>query len=83
MKNHFWATGGCSILAEFGSLHLEFKYLSDVTGDGTYKGKVDQIRKFVRELEKSQGLYRNFINPRTGQWGPRKNFFYMCVSMSP
>lgn len=68
-KSHGWVVGGCSILAEFRSLHLEFTYLSDVTGDGKYKAKVDQIRKFVNHLEKPQGLYSNFLDPRSGQWG--------------
>lgn len=32
-KNYAWASGGASILAEFGSLHLEFVYLSEITGE--------------------------------------------------
>ena len=38
--NYGWASGGQSILAEFGSLHLEFTYLSHITGDPIYAKKV-------------------------------------------
>lgn len=39
-RNWGWASGGCSILAEFGTLHLEFAYLTHLTGDRTYIDKV-------------------------------------------
>lgn len=39
-RNWGWASGGCSILAEFGSFHLEFVYLSEITGNPIYKEKV-------------------------------------------
>ncbi len=39
-KNWGWASGGSSILAEFGSLHLEFQYLSEITGNPLYMEKV-------------------------------------------
>ena len=32
-KNFGWASGGSSILSEFGTLHMEFAYLSDITGE--------------------------------------------------
>lgn len=33
---------GVTTLAEAGSLHLEFKYLSEITGDYTYWKKVEK-----------------------------------------
>ena len=39
--NHGWANGGNSILSEFGSLHLEWMYLSKITGNPVYAEKVD------------------------------------------
>lgn len=42
-KNYPW-TGECSILSEFGTLHLEFSYLSDVTGSSVYRDRVQHIR---------------------------------------
>jgi len=41
--NWGWASGGCSILAEFGTMHLEFVYLSKITGDPIYAKKVSGV----------------------------------------
>ncbi|XP_049869644.1 mannosyl-oligosaccharide alpha-1,2-mannosidase IA isoform X2 [Pectinophora gossypiella] len=69
-RQYHWA-GPNSILSELGTLHMEFTYLSDVTGRDVYKKKVDRIRETLRTIEKPGDLYPNFINPRTGQWGQR------------
>lgn len=68
-KNYGWASGGCSILSEFGTLHLEFSYLSDVTGNPVFRMKVDHIRRVIQAMEKPKGLYPNYFNPKTGKWG--------------
>uniref|UniRef100_A0A2P2I595 alpha-1,2-Mannosidase n=2 Tax=Hirondellea gigas TaxID=1518452 RepID=A0A2P2I595_9CRUS len=68
-KNYAWASGGSSILSEFGTLHLEFSYLTDVSGDPVFKEKVVHIRDFINKLEKPGGLYPNYLNPKTGKWG--------------
>ncbi|XP_049821507.1 mannosyl-oligosaccharide 1,2-alpha-mannosidase IA-like isoform X1 [Aethina tumida] len=68
-KNYGWASGGSSILSEFGTLQLEFSYLSDVTGNPVYKQKVEHIRQFLQGLDKPNGLYPNYLNPKTGKWG--------------
>ncbi|XP_017782611.1 PREDICTED: mannosyl-oligosaccharide alpha-1,2-mannosidase IA-like isoform X2 [Nicrophorus vespilloides] len=68
-KNYGWASGGSSILSEFGTLHLEFAYLSDVTGNPLYRNKVDHIRQLLQSMEKPKGLYPNYLNPKTGKWG--------------
>ena len=44
--NWGWASGGCSILAEFGTLHLEFQYLTYITGNPVYMQKVS-LRMYV------------------------------------
>lgn len=72
IKNYAWASGSSSILSEFGTLHMEFSYLSDVTGNKIFKEKVQQIRKVLKEADKLKGLYPNYINPKTGNWGQRK-----------
>ena len=64
--NWGWASGGCSILAEFGTLHLEFVYLSKITGDPIYAKKVrflSLIRMFIRHLrsENSPFLLRRIL----------------------
>jgi Glycosyl hydrolase family 47 len=74
-KNYGWASGGSSILSEFGTLHLEFVYLSDITGNSVYRERVMNIRTILKELEKPKGLYPNYLNPKTGKWGQRKFFF--------
>ncbi|KAL3276554.1 hypothetical protein HHI36_011929 [Cryptolaemus montrouzieri] len=68
-KNYAWASGGSSILSEFGTLHLEFAYLSDVTGNPIYRDKVNKIRQVLQKIEKPNGLYPNYFNPKTGKWG--------------
>jgi len=68
-KNYGWASGGASILSEFGTLSLEFGYLSDVTGNSVYRNKVDVIRQFIKNMDKPRGLYPNYLNPKTGKWG--------------
>eukprot|EP00795_Rhopilema_esculentum_P017835 gene17835-9540_t len=67
--NYGWASGGQSILAEFGTLHLEFTYLSRITGDPIYATKVNKIREVMRSSDKPNGLYPNYMDPRSGTWG--------------
>jgi len=67
-RNWGWASGGCSILAEYGTLHLEFAYLSEITGDNKYLEKVMRIREVLQSMDKPNGLYPNYINPKTGRW---------------
>lgn len=51
---------------------MEFGYLTDVTGNTVYRNKVDHIRQFLKGLEKPNGLYPNYLNPKTGKWGQRE-----------
>ncbi|XP_075552808.1 mannosyl-oligosaccharide 1,2-alpha-mannosidase IA-like isoform X1 [Dermacentor variabilis] len=68
-KNYAWASSGGSILAELGTMHLEFSYLSDITGNPIFREKVDKVRQVLADLDKPKGLYPNYINPKTGRWG--------------
>lgn len=70
-RNWGWASGGCSILAEFGSLHLEFAYVSHITGNQEYLNKVKKVREVLQSIDKPEGLYSNYLNPFTGRWGQR------------
>jgi len=58
-----------SILSEFGTLHMEFSYLSDITANNTYKEKVEAVREYINQKDKPKKLYPNQISPSTGQWG--------------
>uniref|UniRef100_A0A8C9USA8 alpha-1,2-Mannosidase n=1 Tax=Spermophilus dauricus TaxID=99837 RepID=A0A8C9USA8_SPEDA len=67
--NWGWAsTGGSSILAECGSLHLEFLHLTELSGNQIFAEKVRKIRRVLREMKKPYGLYPNFLSPVTGNW---------------
>jgi len=70
--NYGWANGGNSILSEFGSLHLEWTYLSKITGNPIYAEKVNKIRDVLDKVHKPDGLYSNYMNPRNGQWGTKQ-----------
>lgn len=71
VKNWGWASGGCSILSEFGTLHLELMMMTEVTGDDKYLKKALKIREVLKNIEKPNGLYFNYLNPNTGNWGQR------------
>lgn len=66
-KNYDWASG--SVLSELGSLHLEFTYLSDITGNPVYRERVITVRQALRNAFKPDGLYPNYIHPSSGRWG--------------
>jgi len=68
-KNFGWASGGSSILSEFGTLHMEFSYLSDITGNPVYREKVEKIREVVKGVNRPGKLYPNYLHPKTGKWG--------------
>lgn len=64
-----WAmAGSSSILAEFGSLHLEFLHLTELSGNQVFAEKVRHIRKVLRKIDKPFGLYPNFLSPVSGNW---------------
>ncbi|XP_036873686.1 mannosyl-oligosaccharide 1,2-alpha-mannosidase IC isoform X2 [Manis javanica] len=64
-----WAVAGSSsILAEFGSLHLEFLHLTELSGNQVFAEKVRNIRKVLRKIDKPFGLYPNFLSPVSGNW---------------
>ncbi|XP_053310695.1 mannosyl-oligosaccharide 1,2-alpha-mannosidase IC [Spea bombifrons] len=63
-----WASAGSSILAEFGTLHLEFLQLSELSGNTVFTEKVNTIRKVLNKMEKPHGLYPNYFSPVSGNW---------------
>uniref|UniRef100_A0A6Q2XRA7 alpha-1,2-Mannosidase n=1 Tax=Esox lucius TaxID=8010 RepID=A0A6Q2XRA7_ESOLU len=63
-----WASAGSSILAEFGTLHLEFVHLSELSNNPIYTEKVMNIRRLLNKIEKPHGLYPNFLSPVSGNW---------------
>lgn len=77
-KNYNWASSSSSILSEFGTMHLEFLYLSYITGKPIYKEKVVAIRNFLDKIEKKDGLYYNYLNPQSGRWGQGRCHHIEC-----
>uniref|UniRef100_A0AAF5Q0R4 alpha-1,2-Mannosidase n=1 Tax=Wuchereria bancrofti TaxID=6293 RepID=A0AAF5Q0R4_WUCBA len=69
--NWAWANGGFSILSEFGSLQLELDYLSQLTQNSIYSSKVARIREIVLSVRTEDGLYPNYLHPKSGKWGPK------------
>jgi mannosyl-oligosaccharide alpha-1,2-mannosidase len=57
-----------SVLAEFGTLHLEFLYLSEITGEPVFREKALKIREVLKNAVKPNGLYSNFMSPETGRF---------------
>ena len=72
-RNPSWASEGSSILSEFGTLSLEFNYLSDVTDKDIFRQKMQKLMATIKRLDRKSdgGLYPNYINPWTGEWGDR------------
>lgn len=68
-------------MSEFGTLHLEFVYLSDISGDPIFREKVMRIRDVIRKTDRPGGLYPNYMNPKTGKWGQRKCLIYSTPCM--
>lgn len=50
-------------------MSLEFNYLSDITGNEIFREKIDQIVRIIQKQDKPDGLYPNYLNPKTGRWG--------------
>ena len=48
---------------------MEFTYLAEATGKMVFKDKLDRIRQVVSKLDRTAGLYPNYLNPKTGRWG--------------
>ncbi|XP_034667003.1 mannosyl-oligosaccharide alpha-1,2-mannosidase IA-like [Drosophila subobscura] len=61
-----------AILSEIGSLHLEFSYITEITGHLKYRNYVHQLRDKLENMLKPRSLYPVYLNPRTAAWGPYK-----------
>eukprot|EP00039_Didymoeca_costata_P019723 m.338677 g.338677 ORF g.338677 m.338677 type:complete len:734 (-) comp18502_c0_seq1:111-2312(-) len=68
-RNWGWAAGRCSILSEFGTMQLEFEYLSLITGDSRFANVIKKVTDYVVAKQPADGLYPNFLHPNTGRWG--------------
>lgn len=55
-----------SILAEVGTVQLEFRYLSKHTGKPQYGEAAENAIKVLKKHQKANGLYPIYISPQTG-----------------
>ncbi|CAI5439365.1 unnamed protein product [Caenorhabditis angaria] len=67
-KTYNWANGK-AILSEYGSIQLEFDYLSNQTGNPIFAKKAQKIRDVLSEIEKPDGLYPIYLSVETAKWG--------------
>jgi len=64
--NQRWSPGS-HILAEIGTVQLEFKYLSEVSGDPKYAEKSNKVMEIMKNDDKrDSGLYSCFIDQNSG-----------------
>ncbi|XP_016950758.1 mannosyl-oligosaccharide alpha-1,2-mannosidase IA [Drosophila biarmipes] len=54
--------------SEFGALHLEFFYLSEITGSPVYRDRVQGIQDRIAKAAKVNGLYPNAFCTKYGTW---------------
>lgn len=64
-SNPGW-TGSASILAEVGTVQLEFRYLSKHTGRSQFGDAAVNAIKVLQKHQKPNGLYPIYISPQTG-----------------
>ena len=58
--NHFWQYGTIT-LAECGTLQMEFRFLSEATGNPIYAEKVNYVFDMLGKAQPSDGLYPLFV----------------------
>jgi mannosyl-oligosaccharide alpha-1,2-mannosidase len=60
--------GGASSTAEAGTVQLEMKYLSYLTGNETYWRKAERVMQVFDASTKEDGLLPIYISPKTGKF---------------
>ena len=65
-------TGQSAVLAEFGTIQLEFKYLAYHTGKRKYWDVAQRIMNHLQHVDKPHGLYPVFMSPGSGSWTSQK-----------
>lgn len=63
-------------------MHLEFAYLSDITGNPVYRELVERVRQVLKDIEKPKGLYPILLDSTTGDWGNRKCLLFFLNKLT-
>ena len=73
-ENYGWANGGCGILADMGTIDLEFKALSHALNDQKYSDLANKVRESIKQVDflgRSRkpvpGLYPLYIDQSSGK----------------
>ena len=66
-NNAGW-TGGASILAEIGTLQVEFRYLSQHTGNPVYAQKVNKVFDLMATKHPAHGLFPIYVSTQNGDF---------------
>lgn len=59
VKNWGWAPGKCSILSEFGTMQLEWEYLSLITGDMRFADRISHVTSEV--VKRRPGMFHGCL----------------------
>lgn len=70
-KDVAW-TSGNAVLAELGSLQLEFRYLAAKTGKVEYARQANRVFETLARLSPPNGLFPIYVSPNSGQLASRK-----------
>ncbi|KAJ8599018.1 hypothetical protein CTAYLR_007691 [Chrysophaeum taylorii] len=68
-------TSGNAVLAELGSLQIEFRYLAAKTGNPEYARKANRVFEVAVDLRPPDGLYPIYLSPTSGRIAGRKITF--------
>lgn len=69
-RNWPWASGGSSILAEYGTLHLEFMHLSKLSGNPVFAQKVNDPATWCWSKISAALLFLFFCPSKSGDEDP-------------
>ncbi|KAK4050154.1 mannosyl-oligosaccharide alpha-1,2-mannosidase [Microbotryomycetes sp. JL201] len=59
---------GWTSIAEAGTLQLEMRYLSELTGNPIYWQKAEKVIDIIRKLKSKDGLVPIFVSPQSGDF---------------
>jgi len=62
---------GNSVLAEIGTVQVEFRYLSEKTGNPIFAEKANRVYKILSDKHPQHGLYPIYIDTNTGEFTTR------------
>jgi mannosyl-oligosaccharide alpha-1,2-mannosidase len=68
-------TGGSAVLAEVGTIQMEFAFLSKYSGNPIYHDKALAIFKKLKDHKPPSGLYPIYVNADNGQFSRGSSYY--------